>query len=100
VGVNAFRENKEETYNDLRILNRITQVSLWKFMLIKTDPFLENFREDADFQQIVRDGETKHQKKNTNALLNNFAKYDNIKKQDLKVPMQHNFYPLKHKLKN
>ncbi|MGM0392755.1 MAG: TPR end-of-group domain-containing protein, partial [Bacteroidota bacterium] len=59
--VNAFRGNKEAAYKDLRIFNQITQVPLWMVTLIKTDPLFDNLREDAEFQKIVSDVETKYQ---------------------------------------
>ena len=60
--VNAFMGNRNEAYKDLRAFNQISQVPLWMVTLIKTDPLFENLRGDAEFQQIVKDVETKYQK--------------------------------------
>jgi len=60
--VNAFMGNRKEAYKDLKIFNQISQVPLWMVTLIKTDPLFENLRGDAEFQQIVKDVETKYQK--------------------------------------
>jgi TolB-like protein len=60
-GVYAFRGEKDKTYENLRIFDQIKTVELWIVMLIKTDPLFNSIRNEPEFQQIVKDIESKYQ---------------------------------------
>jgi tetratricopeptide (TPR) repeat protein len=60
-GVYAFRGDKEKAYKNLRIFNQRKTESLWMVTLIKNDPLFNSIRNEPEFQQIVKDVETKYQ---------------------------------------
>jgi TolB-like protein/AraC-like DNA-binding protein len=60
-GIYAFRGNKKKALENLRAYNQVMQTYQWMVMLFKTDPLLQNIRDDPEFRQIVRDIETKYQ---------------------------------------
>jgi TolB-like protein/Tfp pilus assembly protein PilF len=60
-GVYAFRGDKEKAYKNLRIFNQRKTQSLWMVTLIKNDPLFNSIRNEPEFQQIVRDVETRYQ---------------------------------------
>ncbi len=59
--VYAFRGEKDKAYENLRIFNQRQRMSMWVVGLMKDDPLFESFREEPEFQQIVRDVEAKYQ---------------------------------------
>ena len=60
-GVYAYQGKEEQAMEDLRMFNRMEKIPLWWVSLIKTDPLLDNLRDEPEFQQIVRDMEAKYQ---------------------------------------
>jgi TolB-like protein len=60
-GVYAIKGEKNKAYENLRIFNQIQRVPFWMSMLMKTDPLLNNIRNEPEFQQIARDVEAKYQ---------------------------------------
>jgi TolB-like protein/tetratricopeptide (TPR) repeat protein len=60
-GVYAFRGDRDKAYENLRIFNRREIIPLWMPTLIKTDPLFDKIRNEPEFQQIVRDVESKYQ---------------------------------------
>jgi hypothetical protein len=60
-GVYAFRGEKDKAYRNLRIFNQSQLIDHNMAMLIKTDPLFNSIRKDPEFQQIVRDIESKYQ---------------------------------------
>jgi TolB-like protein len=61
-GVYAFRGDKVKAYMNLKIYNqRQEPEGLWMVSLIKTDPLFDSIRNEPEFQQIVRDVETRYQ---------------------------------------
>jgi TolB-like protein len=61
-GVYAFRGDKVKAYKNLKIYNqRQEPEGLWMVSLIKTDPLFDSIRNEPEFQQIVRDVETRYQ---------------------------------------
>jgi TolB-like protein/Tfp pilus assembly protein PilF len=59
--VYAFMGNKEKAYQNLRIFNQIKVTSIWLVWYIKNDPLFDSIRNEPEFQQIIRDVETKFQ---------------------------------------
>jgi TolB-like protein len=59
--VYAFRGEKTKAYEDLRIVNKPIRMPFWIVQLISVDPLFESIRNETEFQQIVRDIETKYQ---------------------------------------
>jgi hypothetical protein len=59
--VYAFRGEKDKAYKNLRIFNQRKMMPYWAVGLIKNDPLLDNIRDEPEFQQIVREVETKYQ---------------------------------------
>jgi TolB-like protein len=57
----AFMGEKEEAFENLRIFNQKEIYCLWMVTWIKNDPLFDNIRDEPEFQQIVRDVESKHQ---------------------------------------
>ena len=61
-GVYAFRGDKVKAFKNLEIFNqRQKEEGLWMVSLIKTDPLFHSIRNEPEFQQIVRDVETRYQ---------------------------------------
>lgn len=61
-GVYAFKGDKVKAYKNLKIYNqRKEPEGLWMVSLIKTDPLFNSIRNEAEFQQIVRDVEARQQ---------------------------------------
>jgi len=60
-GVYAFRGDKDKAYKNLKIFNQKQRIPIWMPTLIKTDPLFESIRNEPEFQQIVRDVESKYQ---------------------------------------
>jgi len=59
--VYAFREEKDKTFENLRLFSQIKIVQSWGPSLLKFDPLLDNIRNEPEFQQIVRDVDAKYQ---------------------------------------
>ena len=59
-GVYAFRGEKEKAYKNLRIYNQSQRIPLFMVMTLKTDPLFNSIRNEKEFQQIVRDVESKY----------------------------------------
>jgi TolB-like protein/Flp pilus assembly protein TadD len=57
----AIRGDRVKAYENLKIFNQRQAFSLWYVTSIKNDPFFNNFRNETEFQQIVRDVEAKYQ---------------------------------------
>jgi len=60
-GVYAFKGDRVKAYENLKIFNQRKIEPLWMVMLIKTDPLFNSIRNEPEFQQIVRDVESKYQ---------------------------------------
>jgi hypothetical protein len=60
-GAYAFKGDKNEAHNNLRILSKRPSMNLHMVMLLKNDPLLESIRDEPEFQQIVRDIESEYQ---------------------------------------
>jgi len=60
-GVYAFKGEKDKAYRNLRIFNQKERTQLWMVILIKDDPLFDSIRDEPEFQQIVRDVESKYQ---------------------------------------
>jgi TolB-like protein/AraC-like DNA-binding protein len=56
----AFKGDRENAYKNLRIYNEKKFFTYGSIHIIKTDPLLDNLRGDAEFQQIIKDQETKY----------------------------------------
>ncbi len=59
--VYAIQGDKDKAYENLRMFNQKKMMGLPMVTWIKTDPLLDNIRDDKEFQQIVRDVEAKSQ---------------------------------------
>jgi TolB-like protein len=59
-GVYAFRGDKKKAYNNLKIFNQNKSIPIWMISLIKNDHLFDSIRNELEFQQIVRDVETKY----------------------------------------
>ena len=57
----AFRGEKDEAFRNLRIFNQIQRVPLWIATSIKNIPLFDSIRSEPEFQQIVKEVETKYQ---------------------------------------
>ena len=62
--VYTFRGEKDKAIENLRIFNQRKKMPLWMAALIKDDPMFNSIRDEPEFQQIVRDVETKYQAEN------------------------------------
>jgi tetratricopeptide (TPR) repeat protein len=61
-GVYAFMGEKEKAYENLKIRNQELLIpDSWGLQLIKNDPLFDSLRNEPEFQQIVKDVETKYQ---------------------------------------
>ena len=59
--VYAFRGEKDRAYENLRKFNEMERIPLWWLQLLKDNPMFDSLRHEPEFQQIVRDLETKYQ---------------------------------------
>jgi len=59
--VYAFLGEKDKAYKNLRIFDQQKRFPKWIYVHIKNDPLFNNIRNEPEFQQIVRDVETKYQ---------------------------------------
>jgi TolB-like protein/Tfp pilus assembly protein PilF len=57
----AFHGEKDKAYENLRIFNKRNIMPLWVVWLINRDPLFDSIKDEPEFQQIVRDVESKHQ---------------------------------------
>jgi tetratricopeptide (TPR) repeat protein len=57
----AFKGKKEKAYENLRIFNQREVMSQGHVTDIKNDPLFDSLRDETEFQQIVKDVETKYQ---------------------------------------
>lgn len=62
-GVYAVKGNKAKAYENLKIFNQTQSAELWLVSIIKNDPLFDSIRGEPEFQQIVRDVETRYQAK-------------------------------------
>jgi hypothetical protein len=60
-GAYAFLGQTKKAYENLHIFNQKKIIHQWMVKLIKTDPLFDTIRNEPEFQQIVRDVETKYQ---------------------------------------
>jgi hypothetical protein len=60
-GINAFFGEKNKAYENLRKFDDDLIYPSWFVNLIKKDPLFSSIRNDNEFQQIVRDVESKYQ---------------------------------------
>ena len=60
-GVYAFLGEKDKAYENLRIYIQKPIENNWGLNIIKTDPLFDSIRDEPEFQQIVKDQETKYQ---------------------------------------
>jgi hypothetical protein len=60
-GVYAFLGEKDKAYENLRIYIQKPTENNWGLNIIKTDPLFDSIRDEPEFQQIVKDQETKYQ---------------------------------------
>jgi tetratricopeptide (TPR) repeat protein len=59
--VYAFRGEKENAFENLRIFNQRQTMGLWAVQMIKNEPTFDSIRDEPEFQQIVIDVEAKYQ---------------------------------------
>jgi TolB-like protein len=57
----AFRGDKEKAYENLKIFIQRQGMPLWAVTFIKTDPLFNSIRNEPEFQQIVKEVESKYQ---------------------------------------
>ena len=57
----AFLGEKEKAYKNLRIFSQRQIIHNWYVWLVKNDVLFESIRDEPEFQQIVKDMETKYQ---------------------------------------
>jgi TolB-like protein/Flp pilus assembly protein TadD len=60
-GVYAFLSEKDKAFENLRKFSQMQVVPLWLLTLLKNDPLFESIRNEPEFQQIVRNAESKYQ---------------------------------------
>jgi TolB-like protein len=60
-GIYAFLGEKDKAFENLRIFNQKKTIPKWMVTLINNDPLFNSIRDEAEFQQIVRDIEAKYQ---------------------------------------
>jgi hypothetical protein len=53
--------DRDKAYENLRVLARIPVYPIWWVELIKEDPLFDSIKDEPEFQQIVRDVESKYQ---------------------------------------
>jgi tetratricopeptide (TPR) repeat protein len=57
----AFRGEKDKAYENLRIFNQLEIVHFGMMNFIKIDPLFNSIRSESEFQQIVKEAESKFQ---------------------------------------
>ena len=57
----AFRGERDKAYENLKIFNQKKIMPLSMVTLIKVDPLFDSIRDEPEFQQIVKDMESKYQ---------------------------------------
>lgn len=61
-GVYAFRGDKAKAYENLRnCYDQVQTIILWGVSTIRHDPLFESIRNDTEFQQMIKDVESKYQ---------------------------------------
>ena len=60
-GVYAFRGEKDQALENLRIFNQKRIMPKWMVTLIQNDPMFNSIRDEPEFQQILSDVEAKYQ---------------------------------------
>jgi tetratricopeptide (TPR) repeat protein len=60
-GVYAFMGDRDKAYENLRAWARLPVCPIWWVTFLKDDPLFNNLRDEPEFQQIVRDMESKYQ---------------------------------------
>jgi TolB-like protein len=60
-GVYSLMGKREKAFQNLRIWAKMPVFSVWWVTIIKKDPLFDSIRNEPEFQQIVRDMETKYQ---------------------------------------
>jgi len=60
--VYALLGKKSEAYQYLNEFSKTQCYPLWRVALIKNDPLFDSIRDEPEFQQIVRDVESNHEK--------------------------------------
>ena len=60
-GIYAFMGDRDKAYENLKMWARFPVYPTWWVELIKIDPLFDSIRNEAEFQQIVRDVEAKFQ---------------------------------------
>jgi len=60
-GVYAFRGEKDKAYENLRYFNQRKRMPIWMARLIKNDPLFDSIKDDHEFQNIIKEVETKYQ---------------------------------------
>lgn len=60
-GVHAFKGDKDRAYEHLRLYTSKNIFGLWEILYIKHDPLFDPVRDENDFQELVREMETKYQ---------------------------------------
>ena len=59
--VYAFMGDREKAYENLRLWAKMPSCQLWWLLYLKNDPLFDSIRNEPEFQQIVRDYESKYQ---------------------------------------
>jgi hypothetical protein len=57
----TFLGDKEKAFENLRLVNQLQNGPLYLVSNLKDDPMFDSIRDEPEFQQIVRDVETKYQ---------------------------------------
>jgi TolB-like protein/tetratricopeptide (TPR) repeat protein len=60
-GMFACMGEKDKAFENLRLLSQIQHIPVWIVIQLKVDPLFNSIRDEPEFQQIVRDIETKYQ---------------------------------------
>ena len=55
----AFQGDKDKAFENLRLVNQRQRMPLWMIKDINNDPLFDNIRDEPEFQQIVKDVESK-----------------------------------------
>ena len=57
----AFNGDKDKAIEHLRTFSQKKLITFWWLFYLKNDPLFDSIRNDPEFQQIVRDVESKYQ---------------------------------------
>ncbi len=60
-GIYAFKGERDEAYKNLRIFNQMQKIPKWMATYIKIDPLFNSIRNEQEFQQIVKEVDSKYQ---------------------------------------